>query len=121
MAMAADSVAISSHKLITCFLPLGVAALLVKALKAEKGLATAHVSNARGVGKLTQTDGRQLGDQTEKQILRVVVDAADADDVFEFIYFEAGIDKPHGGLILMARVDNFVPLILPDDVPEEED
>jgi nitrogen regulatory protein PII len=121
MAMAADPVATSSHKLITCFLPLGVATPLAKSLKAEKGLATAHVSNARGVGKLTQTEHRQLGDQTEKQILRVVVPAEDADDVFEFIYFEAGIDKPHGGLILMSRVDNFVPLILPDDIPEEDD
>lgn len=33
---------------------------------------------------------------------------------------EVGIDKPHGGLVLMSRVDNFVPLILPDDIPEED-
>jgi nitrogen regulatory protein PII len=121
MAMAADPVATSGHKLITCFLPLGVATPLVKAIKAEKGLATAHVCNARGVGKLTQTEHRGLGDQAEKQVLRVVVPAEDADDVFEFIYFEAGINKPHGGLILMARVDNFVSLVLPDDIPDEDD
>ncbi len=80
-----------------------------------------ELSKVLGLAWDTQTEHRQLGDQTEKQILRVVVPAVDADDVFEFIYFETGIDKPHGGLILMARVDNFVPLILPDDIPEEDD
>ena len=119
--MMVDQMAGGSHKLITCFLPLGVAAPLAKALKSEKGLATAHISYGRGIGKLTQTESRQLGDQTEKQILRVVVDANDADDVFEFIYHQAGLDQPHGGLMVMAHVDNFVPLVLPDDLPEEED
>ena len=120
MAVAADAATGGGHRLITCFLPVGVAPPVAKALKAEKGLATAHVSFGRGVGKFSQTGKRHLGDQSEKQILRVVVDAADADDVFEFIYHEAGINKPHGGMMLMTRVDTFVPLILPD-LPEEED
>ncbi|MFP6745630.1 MAG: hypothetical protein VCB77_10635 [Alphaproteobacteria bacterium] len=119
MALTVDAVAGGGHKLITCFLPVGVAPPVAKALKAEKGLATAHVSYGRGVGKFSQTDARHLGDQSEKQILNVVVDAGDADDIFEFIYHEAGINKPHGGMMLMTCVDNFVPLILPG-LPEED-
>ena len=93
---------------------------LAKALKAEKGIVTSHISYGRGIGKLTSADHLRLGDQTEKQILTVVVDGQDADDIFSFIYFQAGIDQPHGGMISMARADNCVPLVLPD-LPEEED
>ena len=110
MALTVDAVAGGGHKLITCFLPVGVAPPVVKAIKTEKGLATAHVSYGRGVGKFSQTGARHLGDQSEKQILNVVVDA---DDIFEFIYHEAGNNKSHGGMMLMTRVDNFAPLILP--------
>jgi nitrogen regulatory protein PII len=115
----ASPMAGTEHKLITCFLPLGVAPPLAKALKSEKGIATAHISNARGIGKLTSSAHRQLGDQTEKQILTVVVGEDDADDVFAFIYFEAKIDRPHGGLIYMSSVGKHVPLILPE-LPDED-
>ncbi len=110
--------AANGHKLITCVLPLGVAPPLARALKSEKGIVTAHIGNGRGVGKLTPTAHRRFGDQSEKQILTVVVDAKEADDIFAFIYFEAGINQPHGGLMFMSRADNCVPLILPD-LPEE--
>ena len=112
--------ATNGHKLITCLLPLRVALPLVKSLETEKGIATAHVGNARGVGKLTSSARRQLGDQTEKQVLTVVVDESEADDIFSFLYFEGGINEPHGGMIFMSPVETYVPLILPD-VPEEED
>lgn len=107
------------HKLITCVLPLGVAVPLARALKSEKGIVTAHVSNARGVGKLTPTADRRLGDHTEKHILSVVVDDEDADEAFALIYHEAGINQPHGGLMFMSRLKDYVPLVLPD-LPEEE-
>ncbi len=106
------------HKLITCLLPCGVALPLARALKSEKGIVTAHIGNARGVGKFASADHRRLGGETEKQILTVVVDEQDAEDIFTFIYFEAEINRPHGGLIFMSRADKFIPLILPD-VPEE--
>ena len=111
---------IEDRKLITCFLPLGVALPLAKALQAEKDIVCSHISYGRGVGKMTSLDNRRLGDQAEKQILTVVVDEKDADDIFSFIYFEANINQPHGGMIAMARADHHVPLILPD-IPEEDD
>lgn len=108
------------HKLITCVLPIGVAMPLAHTLREEKAIVTTNVSNARGVGMLTATAHLGLGDQTEKQILTVTVDQDVADEIFEFIYFEAKINQPHGGLMYMSRLDDYVPLIVPEDLPEEE-
>ena len=111
----------SRHKLITCVFPIGVALPLAHTLKHEKGIVTSNVSNARGVGKLTAAAHRRLGDQTEKQILTVTVDQSVADDIFEFIYFEAKINEPHGGLMYMSSLDDYVPLVVPEDLPEEDE
>jgi len=107
------------HKLITCVLPPHVAVPLKKALKAEKNIITADVNNARGVGKLTHVAHRKLGDQAEKQILNVVVEAERADEIFAYIYFEAGLDKPHGGLMYQTSLGRASSYTLPD-LPEEE-
>ncbi len=108
-----------SHKLITCILPIGVAHSVVQTLKDEKQIVTANVSNARGLGKQVDLKHRRLGDQTEKQILTVVVPDDQAVEIFEFIYHEAHIDRPHGGLVYMSRLDRTTPFVLPD-LPEEE-
>jgi nitrogen regulatory protein PII len=108
-----------NHKLITCILPIGVAHSVVQTLKNEKQFVTANVSNARGLGKQTDLKHRRLGDQTEKQILTVVVPDDQADEIFEFIYHEAHIDRPHGGLVFMSNLDRATPFVLPD-LPEEE-
>ena len=42
-----------------------------------------------------------------------------ADEIFEFIYHEARIDRPHGGLIYVTGLDRATPFVLPD-LPEEE-
>ncbi len=92
---------------------------LVRTLKDDKGIVTANVKNARGVGKLTHAAHRSVGGQTEKQILTVVVPEARADELFEFIYREAKIDQSHGGLMYMCGLAQATPFTLPD-VPEEE-
>lgn len=108
------------HKLITCVLPIGVALPLAHKLRSEKGIATATVNNARGMGKLTAAAHRRLGGQTEKQILTVTLDQGIADDIFEFIYFEAGINEPHGGLMYMSALDHYIPMVVPEDILDEE-
>ncbi len=92
---------------------------MVQTLRNEKGIVTANVNNARGLGKLTRHTYRRLGDQTEKQILTVVVPDDQADEIFEFIYHEAQIDRPHGGLIYVSKLERATPFVLPD-LPEEE-
>ena len=106
------------HKLITCILPGQVALPLMKALRAEKNVIADNVNNARGVGKLTRAVRRRLGDQTEKQILNVVIEAERAEEIFAFIYLKAGIGQPHGGLMFQTSLRRSIPFMLPD-LPEE--
>ncbi|MBI2993613.1 MAG: hypothetical protein HYY48_05485 [Gammaproteobacteria bacterium] len=109
----------AEHKLITCILPHGIALDVLKKLKDEKGIIEASVSNARGMGKLTPLAHRGLAEQAEKEIMNVVVPSARADELFEYMFHEARIDRPHGGIIFMAALQHATPFVLPD-VPEEQ-
>jgi len=110
----------NNQKLITCILPKGICFDVVKSLKEEKGIVTANVKTARGLGKLTPLAYRGVGEQTEKEILTVAVPSEDADEIFGFIYDEVRIDRPHGGLIYMSNLDCVSAYSLPEDLPEEE-
>ena len=107
------------HKLITCILPFGVAMPLLRALKTKKGIVSANINNARGAGRLSVVADRKLGDETEKQVFTVVVPPDRADEIFEFIYVEAEIDRPHGGLMYMGKLHHASTFTLPD-LPDEE-
>lgn len=111
---------IKNQKLITCILPKGICLDVVKLLKEEKGIVTANVNTARGVGKLTPLAYRGVGEQTEKEVLTVAVPGEDADEIFGFIYDEARIGRPHGGLMYMSNLDQISVYSLPKDLPEEE-
>ncbi len=111
---------INNQKLITCILPKGICIDVIKSLKEEKGVITANVNTARGVGKLTPLAYRGVGEQSEKEILTVAVASEIADEVFEYIYDEVRIDRPHGGLIYMSSLDSVSAYSLPEDLPEEE-
>ncbi len=107
-----------THKLITCLLPKGVALGIVKALKEEKGIFKANINSARGLGKITPLAYRGVGEQSENEILTVVVEYQLADEIFEFIYEEADINRPHGGMMYQCDLQKSSPFILPE-LPEE--
>ena len=111
---------INNQKLITCILPKGICPAVIKSLKDEKGIITANINTARGVGKLTPLAYRGVGEQSEKEILTVAVPGEKADEIFRFIYDEANIDRPHGGLIYIHSLDSVSAYSLPEDLPEEE-
>ncbi|MDQ7010772.1 MAG: hypothetical protein Q9M29_03025 [Mariprofundaceae bacterium] len=104
----------TAHKLITCILPTGHAKTAMKALRAEFDITAANFHLARGVGKSAPLARRGIGEQTEKEILSVVVGEAQADDVFVFLYHETGISQPHGGLIYMRALAHATPFALPE-------
>ena len=106
-------------KLITCILPPGTAKAVMLALKSQYGIITANMHFARGVGKLTPRSRWGIGEQTEKEILVVTVPEEQADEIFTFIYDEAHINRPHGGLMYMHPLQKSLALTLPD-LPEEE-
>ncbi len=108
------------YKLISCILPKGLGFSLIKSLKKERGIVTATLNLARGVGRLGLDVHSGVGDQTEKEMVNVTVAAEDAEEIFEFIYEEVGIDKPHGGLIFMSPLRLSTVYTLPDNLPQEQ-
>ena len=107
------------QKLITCILPRGVAIDVVKTLKDERGIITANINTARGMGKLTPLAYRGVGGQTEKDILNIVVPTDQSDELFEYIYELADINRPHGGIIFMTGLLRCSHYVLPD-LPDEK-
>ena len=107
---------LSRSKLITCDLPKGTGRGLVEKLKSECGLITSDMNFARGMGKISSKRGR--GEYVEKEIVTVMVPDDRADDIFSFIYHEAGVNKAHGGFMYMHALHKSVPYSLPD-LPEE--
>jgi len=109
----------AQHKLITCILPHGTAFNVIEKLKDEKKIYAANINHARGMGRLTPQQYRGAGEQTEKEILNVMAPAARADELFEYIYVAAEINRPHGGIIYMSKLHLGTTFTIPD-VPEEE-
>jgi hypothetical protein len=106
-------------KLITCILPKGTARQIMLSLKSKYGIITSSMNFARGLGRLTPLAYRGIGENTEKEILTVVVSESQADEIFTFIYHEAPINRPHGGLMYMHPLQQSIPFVLPD-LPGEE-
>lgn len=105
------------HRLITCFLPAGKGREVLDALRKQKGLHSAFVHHARGAG----VDSRRSGNApfyVEREVITVLVPAERANEVFEFVYFAAGINQPHAGMVLMEKAIRGMQCILPD-LPDE--
>jgi len=94
----------TKQKLITCIVPEANAVKGAAALRQKYDLQTINQHFARGVGKSSPLIKRGIGEKTEKVVLKVVVDAVKADEVFEFLFHEADIDRPQGGMIFMNAI-----------------
>jgi len=102
------------RKLITCILPHGVALDVLERLKQDRGIIEASANSARGMGKLTPLAHRGVGGETEKDILNVLTTADNADELFEYLYDVARINRPHGGIIFMTPLGRSTPFVLPE-------
>jgi nitrogen regulatory protein PII len=117
--MNTENISLPNDKLITCILPKGLALPILKKLKNEKGINRAVLKTARGMGKITPLAYRGVGEQAEKDILNVVVSQSEADDIFYYIFEEADINRPHGGIIYIREINASTRFTLPD-LPDEE-
>jgi hypothetical protein len=109
----------SNQKLITTILPKGVGRELLQGLRKDHGVKTGNINMARGAGMYNPLDKRGVGEQTEKEMLSVVVPAGQADDVFAYIYEMAKINEPHHGIILQSDLLCASLYSLPKDLAEE--
>ncbi len=104
------------QRLLTCVLPRGKGLPLLRRLSEEKGIVSANLNSAR---RFTGSGGRGVFDRLETDVLTVVVPADRADEVFEWIYWEAEVSTQRGRLLFMARLLGATPFRLPHGVPRE--
>jgi len=109
----------STSKLITCILPKGGAMPVLKELKQELDIVACNINHARGSGRFSPLAERGVGEQTEKEILSVVVDEAQAEAVFAFVFRAAKIDRPHGGLVFQSALSLATQYQIPAELPAE--
>lgn len=106
-------------KLISAILPKGVALGVIKRLKDEKSIITANLNYARGTGKLTPLKYRHGVVESEKEVLTVVVDEEISEEIFDYIYEVADVNKPHGGVMYMHALMQSSEYVLPDVIEEK--
>ncbi|ALG68144.1 hypothetical protein [Beggiatoa leptomitoformis] len=103
------------YRLITCILPQGEARIVLEKLRLEKGITTANIYRARGTGSSSLYRTR-FAIELEKDMLTVLVSRRRATEIFNFLYYEAQIDKPHSGIIYVERVARATDYMLPEPV-----
>lgn len=111
---------IFNAKLITAILPKGAGSQLVRKLKEDKGVITANSSHARGVGRMAPLKYRGFGEQSEKDMVTVIVPAEQSEEIFEYIYREQEIDTPHAGILYVSNLGFSSLFELPADMEEEK-
>ena len=110
-------------KIITCILPdEGQDMALLKALRAEKGIISANTFQCRGFGlqlRRKYKGKRQIAGYLVR-VVTVVVQEDQADDLFEYIYYQVNFDHPCPGLIYQGSLLAATPYSLPAGVREEK-
>jgi hypothetical protein len=99
-------------RVLTCIMPAGRGTEVLEALRREIGVISAFAHHARGIGTHSL---RQRVYSDEKQILTALVDARSADDVFHFLYYAAGLDTPHAGMIMMSHAFRGAGVVPPEE------
>ena len=110
-------------KLITCILPdEGQDMDLLKMLRTQKGIISANTFQCRGFG--LQLRGRYRRKRHvaahSVRVVTVVVEEQRADELFDYIYYQAEFDRNCPGLIYQGGLLAATPYTLPDDVLEEQ-
>jgi hypothetical protein len=109
-------------KLISCILPDdGTEKRLLRTLRDRKGITRATSVYCRGVSILREASARRgkLPEPALVRLVTIVVDADEADALFELIYEHADIHRPGGGALVMTPLDFATPFVLPEGVPDE--
>jgi hypothetical protein len=109
----------AAQKVITVIVPQGQGIALLEqlyahnALRAALGTARAPFAVTRKRGGISRTEYFSV----EKDVLNVVVEDADADHVFAFLYEAARIREAHGGFMFQGPATQASAFTLPADLP----
>jgi len=111
-------------KLISCILPNdGTARSLIHILRDEKKIKRAFGTKCMGLAVLAdaKTKFGELPQPTLVKRVDVVVLSKDANELYDFIYNQASIDRPQGGIMWMSDLGLASPFDLPANVSLEKD
>ncbi len=109
---------VKDSKRIVASLPKGKGLDLIRVLHEKKHIETCNIDHGRG-RSTTVHDAVSYGDYAEVDVVVVIVDTARADEIFEFMLFEANINHPHGGFLYQISLTQSTEFMLPDIVEEE--
>jgi hypothetical protein len=94
---------LENPKLLTCIVTKGKAVSLQKELIERWQLHSANIHNARGVGRNVPLSKRGVGEQSEKEVLEVIIAGSIADEVFEFAYHHLDLANSPAGMIYLSE------------------
>ncbi len=109
------------QKLITSIMPKGAGRKVLVGLRKDHGINTGNINMARGAGMYNPMARRGIGEQTEKEMLTVIVPAEKADEIFAYIYELAEIGEPHHGIIFQSDLLHASDYQLPENIEEEKE
>lgn len=95
----------------------------MRALRDKRQVTTANSASCLGLAVLEDAMTKH-GDLPEPRLVRkvdVLVTAADADELYDYIYTTANIGRTGGGTIFLGPVSSASEFHLPADVPLEKD
>jgi len=112
----------TAAKLIACILPDdGTERRLLHWLRGRKGITRANSVYCRGHSALREATARRgkLPDPLLMRLVTIVVEADEADALFDLIYEQADIHRPGGGTLIMQPLALATPFVLPAGIPNE--
>lgn len=96
---------------------------LIHGLKDEKAILAFDHHSCRGVGAIGKraTMRRFRAPQPKAlRMLSILVEPARADEIFEYVYEKAQIDRPMGGILFMGPLDAATAFLMPEGVVDED-
>ena len=110
-----------SAKLISCILPDdGTERRLLRWLR-DQGITRANSVYCRSHSVLREAKARRgkLSEPSLLRLVQIVVDADEADALFDRLYEQADIHRPRGGALIMTPLTFATPFALPEGIANE--
>lgn len=105
-------------RLITAILPKGVSLNVISRLKKEKEIISANFCYGLGINMMASDKTPLSSELKEREMLSVVVDEERGDEIYEYVYHAADMNKPHGGFLFMRTILGSE-YVLPENIEDE--